>query len=152
GGPGHRRGAVRMSARPPILFAILVLAAGCADLPALLSLRKALSRELPEWPVGVQLTDQLALSVRLADSLLQRKPCEQRVALAIRVANLVRQHYEDFDSLQVVNLEFGKPRRPSDSLAPMIPQLPIRFARTAIAAGLNADDSTRAVESCRNFE
>jgi len=45
------------------LLLLLLLAAGCGDMPQLLALRSGLSREFHEAGIGVGLTDRLILTV-----------------------------------------------------------------------------------------
>jgi hypothetical protein len=114
------------------------------------SLNDALNRASPVTPIGVSLTDGVLLNVTVADTGLMWAPCDQQVAMAIRVAHLVRDHYPELASLQVLSVTFaaGKP----DTLAPRPARLPVRFPPAAVRAGLTAADSVQAVNSCRAFE
>jgi hypothetical protein len=131
------------------LLMFLLLAAGCADLRHLISLRSGLSRECHEAGIGVSLTDGLILTVTLVNGPLAEAPCESQAALALRVAGYVRDHYPDFDSLQTVSIAFQQ-RRSFGPVATTSTHLPFRFARTALQAGLAAADSARAVALCRD--
>jgi hypothetical protein len=133
------------------LCLLILLPAGCADWPALFSLRAALNRELPDTPIGLRLTDESLLTVTIGNSPLQQAPCEARVARALRIANLVREHYPGFTSLRLVNIDFASPRS-GESMDPAVRPLPIRFSREAISAGLSASDSVQAVGTCRTWE
>lgn len=129
--------------------ALLVAAAAC-EARDLFSLGTALHREFADPKFGVALTDQVILTVTVTDSSLARASCDSQVAFAMRVATFAREHYASFDSLQLVNVAFVAGR--GREVPPGHARLPIRFARTAIGAGLGAADSTRAAESCRAFE
>jgi hypothetical protein len=142
---------MKPAGRRSVLLLLLLLPAGCADLPGLLSLRAALNREYPDTPIGVRLTDESLLTVTLADSPLQFAPCERRVAEALRLATFIRDHYHGFSALRLVNIEFTS-RDGSDSVAQSAPHFPIRFEPAAIAAGLTSLDSTRAVETCQTLD
>ena len=140
-----------MALRRSVLCLLLVLPTTCGDALELLSLRAALTREYPDTQVGVSLTDGLILTVTLGDSPLLLAPCDRQVALAMRVAAFVGNHYACFDSLQVINIAFA-PRRSRDPMAGSAARLPFRFARAAISAGLGPPDSTRAADTCKALE
>ena len=140
-----------MAVRRSVLCFLLLLPASCGDARDLLSLGVALNREYPDTHVGVSLTSGLILTVTLGDSPLLLAPCDSQVALAMRVANFVRDHYSAFDSLSVINIAFTA-RRSRDPMPKRATRLPFRFARTAVSAGLGAPDSTRAVDTCQALE
>ena len=89
------------------LCLLLLLPASCKDARDLLSIRAALGREYPDTQVGLSVTDGLILTVTLTDSPLLLAPCDRQVAMAMRVATFVRDHYPGFDSLQVINIGFS---------------------------------------------
>lgn len=134
-----------------VLCFLVLLSAGCADLPGLLSLRAALNHEYPGTAIGVRLTDESILTVTFADSSWQHASCENRVAQALQVATFVRHNYNAFNSLRLINLEFVSPDG-SNATAQSAPHFPIRFEPTALAAGLTGLDSTRAVGTCKTLD
>lgn len=129
---------------------LLLLAGGCADIPPLISLRAALSREFPDTPIGVRLTDESFLTVTMGISL-QPGSCEARVGSALRIAALVRDRYPNFPSLRLVAVEFAAPRS-GEARGPAAPGFPIRFSREAIEAGLSAPDSVQALGNCTAWD
>lgn len=137
-----------MAPRRFALCVLLLLPAACRDAQDLLFLGFALNREYADTHVGVSLTDGLILNVTMAGSPLLRAPCDSQAALAMHVAAFVRDHYDGFDSLQIISIAFT-PQRSPEPMASSAPQLPFRFPRAAISSGLRASDSARAVESCK---
>jgi hypothetical protein len=131
------------------LLLLLLLAAGCGDVPQLIALRSGLSREFREAGVGVGLTDRLILTVTLVNGPWADATCESQAALALRVAGYVRDNYQDFDSLQTVSVAFQR-RRSFGPVATTSTRLPFRFTRTTLQAGLLAADSADAVALCRD--
>ena len=124
--------------------------AACRDLSRLSGLGRALNHEYAPTRLGVSLTDQILLTVTVGDSALARASCEAQVAFAMRIGRFLREHYIGLDALQVVNVAFAGGFKRED--AQSRPHLPIRFRPAAVRAGLQAQDSTEAVGSCRAFE
>jgi hypothetical protein len=85
------------------------------------------------------------------DSALALASCETQVGFAMRVGRFLPRHYPGLDSLQVVSVAFT--RDEEQGLVPLKnAHLPIRWRPSAVRAGLQAQDSVKAVESCRAFE
>jgi hypothetical protein len=129
------------------LFALLFLAAGCADALGLMTLRRSLTREFHEDDIGVSLTDGMALTVTFVNEPAADATCDSLAAFALRVAASVRRNYQGFDSLHTVSVAFGR-RGPDDSVRATPSHLPFRFSRSALQAGLHAADSASAVALC----
>ena len=124
--------------------------AACRDVGRLYDLGQALNDEYAPTRLGVSLTDQILLTVTVRDSALALASCEAQVAFAMSIGRFLRERYPGLDALQVVNVAFatGFEREDAQSRA----HLPIRLRPAAVQAGLQAQDSTEAVGSCRVFE
>lgn len=152
--PPHReprswRGACGRGLHLTIALVALTQAA-CRDVSRLSDLGRALNDEYAPTHLGVSLTDQILLTVTVGDSALARASCEAQVAFAMRIGRFLRERYPGLDALQVVNVAFaaGFSREAAQARA----HLPIRFRPAAVQAGLQVQDSTEAVSSCRAVE
>lgn len=123
---------------------------GCKDLSQLRALGRGLNEDLAPARISVALTDQIILTVTVADSGLAEGPCDARVGFALRVGRSLRDYYVALDSLQVVHVAFahsfdreGMPARP---------QLPVRFGPAVLKAASQAADSLKMVSSCQAYE
>jgi hypothetical protein len=134
-------------------FLLLLVLSGiaCRDVSNLRTLAKALDQEFDDSKVSVSLASQILLTVTVEDSVLVVASCETQVGVAMRVARLLPQHYAQLGEMQVVNVSFAPP--PDWGEVPLrYARLPIRFSPKAVTAGLQPQDSAKAVESCRAFE
>ena len=132
-------------------IALVALAqAACRDVGRLYDLGQALNDEYAPTRLGVSLTDQILLTVTVGDSALALASCEAQVAFAMRIGRFLRERYPELDALQVVNVAFAAGFKREDAQSGA--HLPIRFRPAAVRAGLQAQDSTEAVGSCRAFE
>lgn len=140
--------------RHAVAVALIALAAlapvACRDVSRLSELGRALNDEFAPTRLGVSLADQILLTVTVSDPTLALASCEIQVAFAMRIGRFLRERYTGLDSLQVVNVAFAAGFERED--AQSRPHLPIRFRPAAVRAGLQAQDSTAAVGSCRAFE
>ncbi len=134
-----------------LLLLLALSGIACRDVSNLRTLATTLDREFDETEVRVSLTDQIILTVTVNDSLLALASCETQVGVAMRVGRLLPEHYPALNGLQVVNVSFTRPAEMGD-----VPlrhaHLPIRFSPKAIGSGLQPQDSSAAVASCRAFE
>jgi glycine cleavage system regulatory protein len=130
------------------LLALLCVA--CHDVGHVYRLTTALNQEFAETRMGVSLTDQIILTVTVADSVLVTASCQAQVGIAMRIGRFLREYDTDIASLQVVNVAFTPGRK--DASATVRARLPIRFSPARIRAGLSASDSTDAVGSCKAYE
>ena len=130
---------------------LVLLCVACHDVGHLYRLTTALNQEFAETRMGVSLTDQIILTVTVADSVLVTASCQTQVGLAMRIGRFLREYDTDLASLQVVNVAFAT-RRKGTSVPARNAHLPIRFSPVRIRAGLSASDSTDAVGSCRAYE
>lgn len=134
-----------------LIIALVVLAQpACRDVSRLTALARALNDAYAPTRFGVSLTDQILLTVTVGDSALARASCEAQVAFAMRIGRFLRAHDPGLDALQVVSVAFAPGFERQDAQARA--HLPIRFRPAAVQAGLQAQDSTEAVGSCRAFE
>lgn len=133
---------------------LVVLGVACRDVGHVYTLTTALNREFAETRMGVSLTDRIILTVTVADSVLSISSCEAQVAVAMRVARVLRQQDPNLKSLQVVTVAFvpGRKNRKDAPVPARTAHLPIRFSPAKVAAGLGASDSTDAVSSCKAYE
>lgn len=139
-----------MNLRRTAVITLIVLAQlGCKDMSQLRTLVRDLNEDLAPARLGVALTDQILLTVTVADAKLAEGPCDGRVGFALRVGRSLREHYPPFDGLQVVNVAFGPD---FDGTLPSRPQLPIRFAPAVMRAASQATDSMQMFSSCQAFE
>jgi hypothetical protein len=129
------------------LQVLLLLAAGCAEVHHLATLRSALSRRFQEPGIGVSLTDGLYLTVTFIDGPWPDAVCERQVPFALRVAGYVRDNYQEFNVLQSVSVAFAR-RGSGNSMPTTSTHPPFRFARSALQAGTLAADSASAVALC----
>jgi hypothetical protein len=111
----------------------------------------ALNDEFAGTRIGVSLTDQIILTVTVADSVLVTASCQTQVGFAQRIGRFLREYDTDLGSLQVVNVAFAPGRRDASTPAHHA-HLPIRFSPARIQAGLTASDSADAVGSCKAYE
>ena len=123
----------------------------CHDAGHVYRLATALNNEFAGTKIGVSLTDQITLTVTVADSVLVTASCETQVGFALRIGRFLREYDSDLASLQVVNVAFA-PGRKGASVPARNAHLPIRFSPARIQAGLSALDSTDAVGSCKAYE
>ena len=131
-----------------VLFLMLLLTTGCGDVPHLSLLQRGLREEFNHEGIGVGLTDGLILSVTFVDGPWAEASCEDQARLAFQVAEYVRDHYLDFDSLWTVSIAYGQ-RQSAEPSRVTSTHLPFRFARTSLEAGLRAADRANAVMFCR---
>jgi hypothetical protein len=125
----------------------LLLAAGCADVRHLFTLRNALTREFHEAGIGVTLTNGLNLTVTIVNGPWPDAPCDSQVAFALRVAAYVSHNYQDFDSLQTVSIAFER-RGTAGPVRVTSTHPPFRFAPTALRTDMVAADSANAMALC----
>jgi len=130
---------------------LVLLCVGCHDAGHVYRLVTALNDEFAGTKMGVSLTDQIILTVTVADSVLVTASCETQVGFALRIGRFLREYDTDLASLQVVNVAFA-PGRKGASVPARNAHLPIRFSPARIRAGLRAADSTDAVGSCKAYE
>ena len=143
--------AARLRRRLHLTIALVALAqAACRDVSRLSHLSKALNDEYAPTRLGVSLTDRILLTVTVGDSALALASCEAQVAFAMSIGRFLRERYPGLDALQVLNVAFASGFAREDAQARA--HLPIRFRPAAVQAGLQAQDSTEAVGSCRAFE
>jgi len=124
-----------------------LLTMGCRDVQDLASLGAALNEQYPNSPVSVSLTDGLILTVTVADSALAVASCESQAAVAMRIAESVRDNYGGFRSIDIISIAFAP--RVGVRATVTATALPTRFARTLVSGGLTGADSVKAVESCK---
>lgn len=93
--------------RPFTAFVIATLALGCADLRDLLSLQQGLTREFNEAGVGVNINNNVSLTVTFSNSSAAGLSDPERAAFARRVAEYVRDHYARYESLQAISVGFA---------------------------------------------
>ena len=129
---------------------LVLLCVACHDVGHVYGLTTALNQEFAETRMGVSLTDQIILTVTVADSVLVTASCQAQVGIAMRIGRFLREYDTDLASLQVVNVAFAPGRK--DASATVRARLPIRFSPARIRAGLSASDSTDAVGSCKAYE
>jgi hypothetical protein len=129
---------------------LILLSLACRDAGHVYRLATALNDEFPGTRIGVSLTDQIILTVTVADSVLMTASCQTQVGFALRVGRFLREYDTDLALLQVVNVAFAPGRK--DATAPVRARLPIRFSPARIRAGLTASDSADAVGSCTGYE
>ena len=123
---------------------------GCKDLSQLHALARGLNQDLAPARLSVALTDEILLTVTVADSVLAAASCDTRVGFALRVGRSLREHYAGLDSLQVVNVAFANSFDREG--VPARPQLPVRFGPAVVKAASQANDSVQMVGSCQAFE
>lgn len=133
----------------PLLLVLSGIA--CQDVTNLRGLAKALDREFDDTVIRVSLTDQVILTIAVTDSTLVLASCETQVGVAMRVGELLPEHYPELGELQVVNVAFA-PTEDMGEVPLHHAHLPIRFSPKAISAGLQPQDSATAVASCRAYE
>jgi hypothetical protein len=129
------------------LLVYLLIAAGCAYVHHLFTLRNALSRNFHEAGIGVSLTNGLNLTVTFVNGPWPDAPYDSQAAFALRVADYVSHNYQDFDSLQTVSIAFAHPGS-AGPVTTTSTHPPFRFARTALQTGMVAADSANAVALC----
>jgi hypothetical protein len=129
---------------------LVLLCVACHEAGHVYRLVTALHDEFAGTKIGVSLTDQIILTVTVADSALVTASCQTQVGFALRIGRFLREYDTDLASLQVVNVAFASGRK--DASAPVRARLPIRFSPAQIRAGLSASDSTDAVGSCKAYE
>jgi hypothetical protein len=133
---------------PGRLLLLLLLAIGCAEIGHLYALRSGLSREFQDDHLGISLANGMILTVTFENGPAVEAPCRSQAALAFRVAGYVRDHYQDFDSLWVVNVAFTQRRSFAPATAATSTNIPFRFSRTALHDGLSATDSADVFALC----
>jgi hypothetical protein len=133
---------------PGRLVLLMLLSVGCAEVGHLYALRSGLSREFPDEHLGISLANGMLLTVTFENGPAAEAPCRSQATLAFRVAGYVRDHYEDFDSLQVVNVAFTQRRSFAPGKTATSTHLPFRFSRTALHDGLSATDSANVFALC----
>ena len=129
---------------------LVLLCVACHEASHVYRLVTALNVEFAGTKMGVSLTDQIILTVTVADSVLVTASCQAQVGMAMRIGRFLREYDTDIASLQVVNVAFAPGRK--DASAKVRARLPIRFSPARIRAGLSASDSTDAVGSCKAYE
>ena len=130
---------------------LVLLCLACHDAGHVYQLVTGLNQEFAGTKMGVSLTDQIILTVTVADSGLVTASCQTQVGVAMRIGRFLREYDTDLASLQVVNIAFAPGRK--DATAPARnAHLPIRFSPARIRAGLGSSDSTDAVGSCKAYE
>jgi hypothetical protein len=130
---------------------LVLLCVACHDVGHVYRLTTALNQEFPGTKMGVSLTDQIILTVTVADSVLVTASCQTQVGIAMRIGRFLREYDTDIASLQVVNVAFA-PGRKGALLPARNTHLPIRFSPARIRSGLTASDSADAVGSCKAYE
>jgi hypothetical protein len=133
---------------PGRLLLLLLLVIGCAEIGHLYALRSGLSREFPDDHLGLSLANGMLLTVTFENGPAAEAPCRSQAVLAFRVAGYVRDHYQDFDSLWVVNVAFTQRRSFASARTATSTHLPFRFSRTALHDGLSATDSADVFALC----
>lgn len=136
--------------RAAVIILLGFVQLGCKDLSQLRALGRGLNEDLAPARLGVALTNQIILTVTVADSGLAEGPCDARVGFALRVGRSLRTHYAALDSLQVVHVafatSFGREGLPARA------QLPVRFGPAVLRAASQAPDSAQMVGSCQAYE
>ena len=130
---------------------LVLLSAACHEAGHVYRLVTGLNQEFAGTTIGVSLTDQIILTVTVADSGLVTASCQRQVGVAMRIGRFLREYDTDLASLQVVNVAFA-PGRKNATAPARNAHLPIRFSPARIRAGLRASDSTDAVGSCKAYE
>ena len=130
---------------------LVLMCVACHEASHVYRLVTALNVEFAGTKMGVSLTDQIILTVTVADSVLVTASCQAQVGMAMRIGRFLREYDTDLASLQVVNVAFA-PGRKGASVPARNAHLPIRFSPARIQAGLSALDSTDAVGSCKAYE
>lgn len=130
---------------------LVLLCVACHEASHVYRLVTGLNEQFAGTRIGVSLTDQIILTVTVADSVLVTVSCQTQVGFALRIGRFLREYDTDLASLQVVNVAFA-PGRKGASVPARNSHLPIRFSPARIQAGLSASDSTDAVGSCKAYE
>ena len=114
----------------------------------LYALCSGLSQEFPRDHPGVSLANGMLLTVTFENGPAAEAPCNSQAALAFRVAGYVRDHYQDIDSLRLVNVAFAQRRSFASATTATSTHIPFRFSRAALRDGLTATDSAEVLAIC----
>jgi hypothetical protein len=94
-----------------VIVLLLVLAVfGCSRLKDIFALRSGIVKEFGTENVTVTITNGEIMTVAFVNSPFTDQSREEQGDVARRVADYVREHYADFDSLDVVYVTFGTRR------------------------------------------